>query len=177
MSVTRREESCKSVFLPKDHQQALLAVNRTVRDFGCCCGPGGTRMSPIASGDRGSTQQDKEPAQKQAAPAEVPEQALQRGMKWCSPEVAQRSPTPPEDNLESRAMQVRVPWTQAGLCTKDFRRKCTEAGVAAKVAVPSNAVWRGEARTYLHQTWTEESLDYGSHLDRVAGFKGPRSLC
>ncbi|KAJ1212799.1 hypothetical protein NDU88_000443 [Pleurodeles waltl] len=73
-----------------------------------------------------------------------------------------------------RAMQVRVPWTQAWLSTKDFRRKCTDAGVAAKDAVPSNAVWRGEARTYLHQTWTEESLDCGSHLDRVAGFKGPR---
>ncbi|KAJ1109949.1 hypothetical protein NDU88_007306 [Pleurodeles waltl] len=107
-------------------------------------------MSPIASRDREGTQQDKEPSYKQSAPAEVPEQALQRGVKWCSSEVAQRSPTSPEDNLESRVMQVRVPWTQAWLCTKDFRRKCTEAGVAAKVAAPSNAVWRGEARTYLH---------------------------
>ncbi|KAJ1153806.1 hypothetical protein NDU88_006564 [Pleurodeles waltl] len=120
-------------------------------------------MSPIAPGDRGGVVQDKELSQKQAAPAEVPEQALRRRVKQCSPEVAQRSPTPPEDNLESRAMQVRVPWNQAWLCTKDFCRKCTEAGVAAKVAVPSNAVWRGEARTYLHQTWTEESLDCGSH--------------
>ncbi|KAJ1212555.1 hypothetical protein NDU88_000210 [Pleurodeles waltl] len=76
-------------------------------------------------------------------------------------EVAQRSPTSPETNLESRAMQVRVPWKQAWLCTKDFRRKCTGAGVACKVAVPSNAAQRGEARTYLHQTWTEESLDCG----------------
>ncbi|KAJ1134267.1 hypothetical protein NDU88_000720 [Pleurodeles waltl] len=134
-------------------------------------------MSPIASGDRGGVVQEEEPSQKQAAHAEVPEKALQRRVKWCSPEVAQRSPTPPEDNLESCAMQVRVPWTQAWLCTKDFRRKCTEAGVAAKDAVPSNAVWRGEARTYLHQTCTEESLDCGSHLDRVAGIKGPRSLC
>ncbi|KAJ1212801.1 hypothetical protein NDU88_000445 [Pleurodeles waltl] len=74
-------------------------------------------------------------------------------------------------------MQVRVPWIQAWLCTKDFRRKCTGAGVAAKVAVPSNAAQRGEARTYLHQTWTEESLDSGGHLDRVAGFEGPRSSC
>ncbi|KAJ1147067.1 hypothetical protein NDU88_013314 [Pleurodeles waltl] len=56
--------------------------------------------------------------------------------------VAQRSPTSPETNLESRAMQVRVPWTQAWLCTKDFRQKCTGAGVAAKVAVPSNAAQR-----------------------------------
>ncbi|KAJ1106586.1 hypothetical protein NDU88_003987 [Pleurodeles waltl] len=134
-------------------------------------------MSPIASGDRRRIEQDKEPSQKQPAPAEVPEQALRRCVKRCSPEVAQRSPTLPEDNLGSRAMQVRVPWTQAGLCTKDFRRKCTEAGVAAKVAVPINAVCRGEARTYLHQTWTEESLDCGNQLDRVAGFKGPRSSC
>ncbi|KAJ1111730.1 hypothetical protein NDU88_000005 [Pleurodeles waltl] len=134
-------------------------------------------MSPIASGDRGGGEQDKEPSQKQAPHVEVLEQALRRRVKRCSPEVAQRSPTPPEDNLESRAMQVRVPWTQAWLCTKDFRRKCTEAGVAAKDAVPSNAVWRGEARTYLHQTWTEESLDCGNHLDRVAGIKGPRSSC
>ncbi|KAJ1205155.1 hypothetical protein NDU88_000590 [Pleurodeles waltl] len=50
-------------------------------------------------------------------------------------EVAQRSPTSPETNLESRAMQVRVPWTQAWLCTKDFCRKCTGAGVAAKSRV------------------------------------------
>ncbi|KAJ1166244.1 hypothetical protein NDU88_006652 [Pleurodeles waltl] len=57
-------------------------------------------------------------------------------------EVAQRSPTSPETNLESRAMQVRVPWTQAWLCTKHFRRKCTGAGVACKVAVPSNAAQR-----------------------------------
>ncbi|KAJ1089721.1 hypothetical protein NDU88_002866 [Pleurodeles waltl] len=134
-------------------------------------------MSPIASGDRGGTHKDKESSQKQAAPAEVPEQALRRGVKRCSAEVAQMSPTPPEDNLGGPAMQVSVLWTQACLCTKDFRRKCTEAGVAAKDAVPSNAVWRGEARTYLHQTWTEESLDCGSQLDRVAGFKGPRSLC
>ncbi|KAJ1178901.1 hypothetical protein NDU88_004142 [Pleurodeles waltl] len=134
-------------------------------------------MSPIASGDRRGVEQDKESSQIQATPAEVPEQALRRRVKRCSPEVAQRSPTPPETNLESRAMQVIVPWTQAWLCTKDFCRKCTEAGVAAKDAVPSNAVWRGEARTYLHQTWTEESLDSGSHLDRDAGFKGPRSSC
>ncbi|KAJ1087014.1 hypothetical protein NDU88_000209 [Pleurodeles waltl] len=104
-------------------------------------------MSPIAAGDRGGTQKDEEPSQKQAAPAEVLEQALRRGVKRGSPEVTQRSPTSPEDNSGGRAMKVRVPWTQAWLCTKDFRRKCTEAGVAAKVAVPSNAVWRGEART------------------------------
>ncbi|KAJ1109951.1 hypothetical protein NDU88_007308 [Pleurodeles waltl] len=134
-------------------------------------------MLPIASGDRGGAQQDKESSHKQAAPAEVPEHALQRGVKQCSPEVAQRSPTSSKDNLESHAMQVRVPWTHAWLCTKDFRWKCTEAGVAAKVAARSNAVWCGDARTYLHQTWTEESLDCGSHLDRVAGFKGPRSSC
>ncbi|KAJ1167838.1 hypothetical protein NDU88_008226 [Pleurodeles waltl] len=68
-------------------------------------------MSPIASWDRRGVEQDKEPYQKQAAYTEVPEQALRRRVKWCSPEVAKRGPTLPEDNLESRAMQVRVPWT------------------------------------------------------------------
>ncbi|KAJ1126620.1 hypothetical protein NDU88_005027 [Pleurodeles waltl] len=43
-------------------------------------------------------------------------------------------------------MQVRVPWTQAWLCTKDFHRKFTGAGVAAKVAVPSNAAQREETQ-------------------------------
>ncbi|KAJ1125006.1 hypothetical protein NDU88_003447 [Pleurodeles waltl] len=72
-------------------------------------------------------------------------------------------------------MQVRVPGTPASGCTKDFRRKCTGAGEVAKVAKTNNAVWRGEARTYLHQTSTEESLDRGGHLDSLAGFMGPRS--
>ncbi|KAJ1196104.1 hypothetical protein NDU88_005364 [Pleurodeles waltl] len=136
-------------------------------------------MSPIASGDRGGIEQDREPSQKQAAHAEVPEQALRRRVKWCSPEVAQRSPTPPEDNLESRAMQVRVPWTQAWLCTKDFCRKCTEAGVAAKDAVPSNAVWKGrqgltsiklglKSHWTVGVTWTEllESRDLARRAER-----------
>ncbi|KAJ1174590.1 hypothetical protein NDU88_006410 [Pleurodeles waltl] len=43
-------------------------------------------------------------AQKQAAPAEVPEQALRSGVNRCSPEVAQESPTPPEDNSGGRAL-------------------------------------------------------------------------
>ncbi|KAJ1113635.1 hypothetical protein NDU88_001877 [Pleurodeles waltl] len=173
MDPLRRGESCRSVFPPKDRQQALLAANRAVRVFGCCCGPGGTRMSPIASGERASSK-TRSPLRSRQHPQKCRNRHYE---EECSPEVAQRSPTSPEDYLESRAMQVRVPWTQAWLCTKDFRRKCTGAGVAAKDAVPSNAVWRGEARTYLHQTWTEESLDCGSHLDRVAGFKGPRSSC
>ncbi|KAJ1170036.1 hypothetical protein NDU88_001917 [Pleurodeles waltl] len=134
-------------------------------------------MSPIVSDDRGGAQQDKEPSQNQAAPAEVPEQALQSGVKRCSPKVAQERPTPPEDNSGGRAMQVRLPWTQAWLCTKEIFVECTGAAVAAKHVVPSNAVRRGEARTYLHQTWTEESLHCGSHLDRVAEFKGHRSSC
>ncbi|KAJ1183179.1 hypothetical protein NDU88_000004 [Pleurodeles waltl] len=76
-------------------------------------------------------------------------------------EVAQRSPTSPETNLESRAMQVRVPWTQAWLCTKDFRRKCTGAGVACKVAVPSNAAQRGttRARDFLFRGWIPHALE------------------
>ncbi|KAJ1195873.1 hypothetical protein NDU88_005140 [Pleurodeles waltl] len=134
-------------------------------------------MSQIASGEREDVEQEKEPCQQQVAPGEVPETGTTRMHETVLAEVAQRSPTSPETNLESRAMQVRVPWTQAWLCTKDFRRKCTKAGVFAKDAVSNNAVWRGEARTYLHQTWTEESLDCGSHLDSVAGFNGPRSSC
>ncbi|KAJ1111741.1 hypothetical protein NDU88_000016, partial [Pleurodeles waltl] len=137
----------------------------------------GTRRSQIGPEERGDVEQDKEPSLKQVAPGEVPETGTTRMRETVLAEVAQRSPTSPETNLESRAMQVRVPWTQAWLCTKDFRRKCTGAGVACKVAVPSNAAQRGEARTYLHQTWTEESLDCGGHLDRVAGFEGPRSSC
>ncbi|KAJ1212457.1 hypothetical protein NDU88_000117 [Pleurodeles waltl] len=138
---------------------------------------GGTRRSQIGPGERGDVEQDKELSQLQVAPGEVPETGTTTMRETVLTEVAQRSPTSPETNLESRAMQVRVPWTQAWLCTKDFRRKCTGAGVAAKVGVPSNAAQRGEARTYLHQTWTEESLDCGGHLDRVAGFEGPRSSC
>ncbi|KAJ1203250.1 hypothetical protein NDU88_007042 [Pleurodeles waltl] len=65
-------------------------------------------------------------------------------------EVAQRSPTSPETNLESRAMQVRVPWTQAWLCTKDFRWKCTGAGVAAKSRFP--AMQPSEVRQGLTST-------------------------
>ncbi|KAJ1196372.1 hypothetical protein NDU88_000243 [Pleurodeles waltl] len=73
-------------------------------------------------------------------------------------------------------MQVRVPWTQAWLCTKDFRRKCTGAGVAAKVAVPSNAseVRQGLTSTKLGlkshwtvgATWTQ--LLYSRDLARRA---------
>ncbi|KAJ1205150.1 hypothetical protein NDU88_000585 [Pleurodeles waltl] len=76
--------------------------------------------------------ESKEPCLKQVAPREVPETGTMRMCETVLAEVAQRSPTSPETNLESRAMQVRVPWTQAWLCTKDFRRKCTGAGVAAK---------------------------------------------
>ncbi|KAJ1109890.1 hypothetical protein NDU88_007247 [Pleurodeles waltl] len=45
--------------------------------------------------------------------------------------------TPLEDNSGGRAMQVRVPWTQAWLCTKGSLGKCRGAGVAAKDAVPA----------------------------------------
>ncbi|KAJ1147873.1 hypothetical protein NDU88_000716 [Pleurodeles waltl] len=91
-------------------------------------------MSPIASGDRGGVEQDKEPSQKQAAPAEVQEQALRRRVKRCSPEVAQRSPTSPETNLESRAMQVRVPWTQAWLWRQTTPTACTTRKTVEKAA-------------------------------------------
>ncbi|KAJ1159405.1 hypothetical protein NDU88_012071 [Pleurodeles waltl] len=99
-------------------------------------------------------------------------------------EVAQRSPTSPETNLESRAMQVRVPWTQAWLCTKDFRRKCTGAGVAAKSRFPAmqpSEVRQGLTSTKLglksHWTvgvsWTEslDSRDLARRSERRP--KGP----
>ncbi|KAJ1163055.1 hypothetical protein NDU88_003518 [Pleurodeles waltl] len=99
-------------------------------------------------------------------------------------EVAQRSPTSPETNLESRAMQVRVPWTQAWLCTKDFHRKCTGAGVAAKSRFPAmqpSEVRQGLTSTKLglksHWTvgvnWTEslDSRDLARRAERRP--KGP----
>ncbi|KAJ1098043.1 hypothetical protein NDU88_003159 [Pleurodeles waltl] len=89
-------------------------------------------MSPIAEGDRGGSQQDKEPSQKQAA--------LRSGVNRSSPEVTKEGPTTPEDNSGGRALQVRVPGTQAWLCTKEILEECTEAGVVAKHAVSSNAV-------------------------------------
>ncbi|KAJ1143634.1 hypothetical protein NDU88_009940 [Pleurodeles waltl] len=174
---SRLGESCRSVFPPEGRQQTLLEANCAFGVFGRCWGPRRTRRSQIGPEERGDVEQDKEPSLKQVAPGEVPETGTTRMRETVLAEVAQRSPTSPETNLESRAMQVRVPWTQAWLCTKDFCRKCTGAGVASKVAVPSIAAQRGEARTYLHQTWTEESLDCGDHLDRVAGFEGPRSSC
>ncbi|KAJ1117126.1 hypothetical protein NDU88_005326 [Pleurodeles waltl] len=78
MDPPHRRESYRSLFPPKDCQQALLAANRAVRIFGRCCSPEGTRMSPIASGDRGDIEQDKKPSQQQIAPAEVPETGTTR---------------------------------------------------------------------------------------------------
>ncbi|KAJ1138152.1 hypothetical protein NDU88_004543 [Pleurodeles waltl] len=97
-------------------------------------------MPPIAWGDRGGVQQDKEPTQKQAAPAEVPEQTLRRRVNRSSPEVTKEGPSTPEDNSGGRALQVRVSGTQAWLCTKEILEECTGAGAAANHAVPSNAV-------------------------------------
>ncbi|KAJ1089804.1 hypothetical protein NDU88_002948 [Pleurodeles waltl] len=177
MDPPRRGELCRSVFPPKDSQQALLAaiVRLVFLDAAVAQERPGCRQ--LRLGTEGASSKTRSPLSSRQHPQKCQKQALRGCVKQCSAEVAQRSLKSPEDNLGGRAMQVRVLWTQAGLCTKDFRRKCTEAGVAAKFAVPRNAVWLGEARTYLHQTWTEESLDCGSHLDRVAGFKGPRSLC
>ncbi|KAJ1146999.1 hypothetical protein NDU88_013250 [Pleurodeles waltl] len=171
MDPPRLGESCRSVFPPDGCQQALLHANSAFGVFGRCWGPGGTRRSQIGPAERGDVEQDKEPSLKQVAPGEVPETGTTMMHETVLAEVAQRSPTSPETNLESRAMQVRVPWTPAWLCMKDFRWKCTGAGVACKVAVPSNAAQRGEARTYLHQTSAEESLDCEGHLDGVAGFE------
>ncbi|KAJ1199132.1 hypothetical protein NDU88_002970 [Pleurodeles waltl] len=63
--------------------------------------------------------------------------------KWSEmelTEVTKEGPTTPEDNSGGRALQVRVPGTQAWLCTKEILEECTGAGAAANRAVPSNAV-------------------------------------
>ncbi|KAJ1193471.1 hypothetical protein NDU88_002769 [Pleurodeles waltl] len=137
-------------FPPEGRQQALLHANHAFGSFGRCWGPRGTRRSQIGPEERGDVGQDKEPSLKQVAPGEVPETGTTRMRETVLTEVAQRSPTSPETNLESRAMQVRVPWTQAWLCTKDFRRKCTGAGVAAKSRFP--AMQPSEVRQGLTST-------------------------
>ncbi|KAJ1178879.1 hypothetical protein NDU88_004121 [Pleurodeles waltl] len=138
MDVLRRDEACRGVPTEKDRKQALLAARVAV--FGCYCGPGGTRMSPLGRGDRGGAQQCRELSQKQAAPTEVPEQALRRKVNGSPPEVTKGSPMMPEDNSEGCALQEGVSGTQAWLCTKEILEKCTGAGAAANHAVPSNAV-------------------------------------
>ncbi|KAJ1178927.1 hypothetical protein NDU88_004168 [Pleurodeles waltl] len=129
-------------------------VNRKVHTGGDKDGnkkkDGGTRRSQIGPEERGDVEQDKEPSLKQVAPGEVPETGTTRICETVLAEVAQRSPTSLETNLESRAMQVRVLWTQAWLCTKDFRRKCTGAGVAAKSRFP--AMQPSEVRQGLTST-------------------------
>ncbi|KAJ1125783.1 hypothetical protein NDU88_004205 [Pleurodeles waltl] len=75
---SRRGESCRGVFPPKERQQALLAANRALSVFGRCCGPGGTRRSQIRPGERRDVEQDKEPSQQQVAPGEVPETGTTR---------------------------------------------------------------------------------------------------
>ncbi|KAJ1159488.1 hypothetical protein NDU88_012138 [Pleurodeles waltl] len=145
---------------------------------------GGTRRSQIGPAEIGDVEQDKEPSLKPVAPREVPETGTTRMRETVLAEVAQRSPTSPETNLESRAMQVRVPWIQAWLCTKDFRRKCTGAGVAAKSRFPAkqpSEVRQGLTSTKLGLkshwtvgvTWTEslDSRDLARRAERR--LKGP----
>ncbi|KAJ1198195.1 hypothetical protein NDU88_002039 [Pleurodeles waltl] len=143
-----------------------------------------SRRSQIGPEERGDVVQDKEPSLKQVAPREVPETGTTRMCETVLAEVAQRSPTSPETNLESRAMQDRVPWTQAWLCTKDFHGKCTGAGVAAKSRFPAmqpSEVKQGLTSTKLGLkshwtvgvTWTEslDSRDLARRAERRP--KGP----
>ncbi|KAJ1081767.1 hypothetical protein NDU88_001942 [Pleurodeles waltl] len=80
----------------------------------------------IAKGDRGGIQQDKEPAQKQAAPAEVPEQALRSGVNRSSPEVTKAGTTMPEDNSGGRALQVRVSGPRLGCAQRKSWKSAQE---------------------------------------------------
>ncbi|KAJ1156953.1 hypothetical protein NDU88_009669 [Pleurodeles waltl] len=132
-------------------------------------------MSPLGGGDRGSTQQLREPPQKQAAPAKVLEQALGGSEDSSRLRVTKEGPTTSESNSASWAMQDGMLGTQARLCTKEVLEKCTEAGAAANHAVHWFAVWRGEAKTYIHRIWTEVPLNCGRHLDPTPVFQGPRS--
>ncbi|KAJ1146743.1 hypothetical protein NDU88_013003 [Pleurodeles waltl] len=140
MDVPRRDEACRGVPMQKDRKQSLLAARVAVEVFGCCCGLGGTRMSPLGEGNRGGTQQLRELSQKQAVPAGVPDKALVRRVNRSARKVTKGSPTTPEDNSEGCALQVRVSRTQAGLCMKEILEECTGAGAAANHAVSSNAV-------------------------------------
>ncbi|KAJ1094326.1 hypothetical protein NDU88_007404 [Pleurodeles waltl] len=88
-------------------------------------------MSPLG-GDSGGAQQLTEPPQKQAAPAEVPEQALRRSV---NSESQKEGPTTSDFNSASWAMQDGVLGTQARLCTKESFEKCSEARAAAYHAV------------------------------------------
>ncbi|KAJ1152146.1 hypothetical protein NDU88_004923 [Pleurodeles waltl] len=140
MDVPRREEACRGVPTQKDHKQALLAARVMVRVFWMLLWP--RRDQDVANyvrRQRGHPEV-KEPSQKQAAPAEVPEQTLQRGVNRSSPEVTKEDSTTLEDNSGGCALQVRVSGTQAWLCTKEILGECTGAGAVANHAVPSNAV-------------------------------------
>ncbi|KAJ1143668.1 hypothetical protein NDU88_009973 [Pleurodeles waltl] len=65
-------------------------------------------MLPIASGDREGNQQGKEPSQKQTAPAEVPEQALQSGVKCAHPKL--HKGVPRRRRTTQEVVQYRLEW-------------------------------------------------------------------
>ncbi|KAJ1214569.1 hypothetical protein NDU88_002187 [Pleurodeles waltl] len=132
-------------------------------------------MSPLGGGDRGGAQQLREPPQKQAAPTEVPEQALKRSEDIGRLRVTKEGPTMSESNSASWALQDGVLGTQASLCAKESLEKCIEARAAADHALHRITVRHEEARTYLYQIWTEGPLDCGRHLDPAPVFQGPRS--
>ncbi|KAJ1115786.1 hypothetical protein NDU88_004008 [Pleurodeles waltl] len=146
-----------------------------VEGFGCCQGPGRTRRLPLGGGDRGVAQQHEEPTQKQAPPAEAPKQAFRRSEHDGRLSTKKGNPTKSESNSPNWEMQDGVLGTWARLCTKEVLQKCQEALGAAVYAVQKITVWRGEARTYLHQIWTEGPLDCRGHLDPAPVFQGPRS--
>ncbi|KAJ1143299.1 hypothetical protein NDU88_009609 [Pleurodeles waltl] len=82
--------------------------------------------------------------QKQAAPAEAPEQAFRRSEHGSRLSTTKEGPTKSEVNSASWAMQDGVLGTWAVLCTKEVLQKCTEALAAAVHAVHRITVWRGE---------------------------------
>ncbi|KAJ1152915.1 hypothetical protein NDU88_005689 [Pleurodeles waltl] len=97
--------------------------------------------------------------QKQAASTEVLEQAFKKSEHGGHLNTTKKGPTKSVVNSASSAMQDGVLGTWTVLCTKESVQKCTEALAAEDHAVHRITIWRGEARTYLHQIWTERPLD------------------
>ncbi|KAJ1168101.1 hypothetical protein NDU88_000055 [Pleurodeles waltl] len=131
---------------------------------------------PLGGGDRGGAHQHRKPMQKQAAPAEALEQAFKISEHSGRLNTTKGGPAKLEVNSASWAMQDGVLGTWAVLCTKEDLEKCTGALAAAENAVHRITVWRGEARAYLYQIWTEGPLDCRGYLDPASVFQGPRSV-
>ncbi|KAJ1159030.1 hypothetical protein NDU88_011700 [Pleurodeles waltl] len=141
-------------------------------------------MSPLGGGDRGGAQQLREPSQKQAAPAEVPEQALGRRVNRSPRKVTKWSPTTPEDNSEGCTLQDRVSGPRLGCSRRKYWKSAQEPEqlqITRYPAMQSSVGRQGLTSTKLGLkshwtvgvTWTEllSSRDHARQDDR--GPRGP----